>query len=94
MGYFDLADYPTCADSSYECNTRALGTISPDGKTLFFIGDANLIDLTMARLLLAFMPVFFLFFGDRTTMNALNPARRAGVGNNRLRFNISSLRSG
>ena len=27
MGYFDLADYPTCADSSYECNTRALGTV-------------------------------------------------------------------
>ncbi len=43
LGYFDLADYPTCSNSDYGCNTRALGTISPDGKTLFFIGDANLI---------------------------------------------------
>ncbi|WP_166454932.1 PD40 domain-containing protein [Duganella aquatilis] len=43
LGYFELADYPTCAVSSYECDTRALGTISPDGKTLFFLGDARLI---------------------------------------------------
>ncbi|WP_296944523.1 hypothetical protein [uncultured Massilia sp.] len=43
LGYFDLADYPTCNVSAYECNTRALGTISPDGKTLFFVGDAKLV---------------------------------------------------
>lgn len=43
LGYFDLNDYPTCSNSSYGCNSRALGTISPDGKTLFFIGDKNLI---------------------------------------------------
>lgn len=43
LGYFDLPDYPTCHKNYYECETRALGTISPDGKTLFFIGDANLV---------------------------------------------------
>lgn len=43
LGYFDLADYPTCRSSAYECNTRALGAISPDGKTLFFVGDASLV---------------------------------------------------
>ncbi|GAB2843607.1 hypothetical protein GCM10027277_08950 [Pseudoduganella ginsengisoli] len=43
LGYFDLADYPTCNDDRYECNTRALGTISPDGKTLFFVGDTKLV---------------------------------------------------
>ena len=43
MGSFDLPDYPTCRTDAYECNTRALGTISPDGKTLFFIGSARLV---------------------------------------------------
>ncbi|MYN41611.1 hypothetical protein GTP55_19800 [Duganella sp. FT109W] len=43
LGYFELADYPTCTANTYECDTRALGTISPDGKTLFFLGDARLI---------------------------------------------------
>ena len=43
LGSFDLQDYPTCSTSAYECNTRALGTISPDGKTLFFIGDTHLL---------------------------------------------------
>lgn len=43
LGYFDISDYPTCSNSSYGCDTRPLGTISPDGKTLFFIGDKNLI---------------------------------------------------
>lgn len=43
LGYFELTDYPTCTTSAYECNTRALGTISPDGSTLFFIGDTNLV---------------------------------------------------
>lgn len=43
LGYFDLADYPTCRSGAYGCDTRALGAISPDGKTLFFIGDAKLV---------------------------------------------------
>jgi hypothetical protein len=43
LGSFDLADYPTCHNGSYGCNTRALGAISPDGKTLFFVGDAKLV---------------------------------------------------
>jgi len=43
LGYFDINDYPTCRTDAYECNTRALGTISPDGKTLFFLGNANLV---------------------------------------------------
>lgn len=58
LGYFELAAYPTCQDSGPDCNTRALGTISPDGKTLFFVGDARLLvvpvpaTLTPARLLM------------------------------------------
>lgn len=43
LGYFDFDDYPTCVSSTYGCNTRALGTISPDGKTLFYIGDKKLV---------------------------------------------------
>ncbi|MRW91310.1 hypothetical protein GJ699_15055 [Duganella sp. FT80W] len=43
LGYFELADYPTCNTSDYGCDTRALGTISPDGKTLFFVGDTRLV---------------------------------------------------
>ena len=42
LGYFTLADYPSCKNSQ-ACNTRPQGTISPDGKTLFFIGDVNLV---------------------------------------------------
>lgn len=43
LGSFDLQDFPTCNTNAYECNTRALGTITPDGKTLLFLGDANLL---------------------------------------------------
>lgn len=43
LGQFDLPDYPTCRVSAYECDTRALGAISPDGATLFFIGDKKLV---------------------------------------------------
>lgn len=43
LGYFELADYPTCRSFSYDCDTRALGAISPDGKTLFFLGDSKLV---------------------------------------------------
>jgi len=43
LGQFDLADFPTCRVIASSCTMRALGTISPDGKTLFLIGDANLV---------------------------------------------------
>lgn len=43
IGSFDLSDYPTCRTSDYNCNLRARTTISPDGNTLFFVGDANLV---------------------------------------------------
>lgn len=43
LGYFTVPDYPTCSIDIYYCNTRPLGTISPDGKTLFFIGDVNMV---------------------------------------------------
>jgi WD40 repeat protein len=43
LGSFELQDYPTCNVSAYECDTRALGAISPDGKTLFFLGDTRLV---------------------------------------------------
>lgn len=50
LGYFELQDYPTCTTSAYECDTRALGAISPDGKTLFFLGDARLIAVPIPAL--------------------------------------------
>jgi WD40 repeat protein len=43
LGSFDLQDYPTCKTSDYGCDTRALGTISPDGKTLFLLGDSAML---------------------------------------------------
>jgi WD40 repeat protein len=44
LGYFTIPDFPTCSNvNDYYCDTRPLGTISPDGKTLFFVGDANLV---------------------------------------------------
>ena len=43
LGYFELAHFPTCQDVAPSCNMRAIGTITPDGKTLFFIGDVNLV---------------------------------------------------
>lgn len=53
LGYFDLPDYPTCRVSAYECDTRALGTISPDGATLFFIGDKKLVVAPVPALTMA-----------------------------------------
>lgn len=50
LGFFELQDYPTCTSSAYGCETRALGTISPDGKTLFFLGDAGLISAPIPAL--------------------------------------------
>lgn len=55
LGYFELPDYPTCNDNSYGCNTRALGTISPDGKTLFIVGDKNLLVVPVPSTLKATM---------------------------------------
>lgn len=58
LGTFDLTGYPTCTSKDSDCNTRALGAISPDGKTLFFIGDTRLVvasvpaTLTPPRLLM------------------------------------------
>lgn len=43
LGYFTLADTPSCAVSDYSCVDSLRGTISPDGKTLFFIGDTKLV---------------------------------------------------
>lgn len=43
LGSFELQDYPTCSTSDYTCNTRSQGTISPDGKTLFFLGEIRLV---------------------------------------------------
>ncbi|RFP14928.1 MULTISPECIES: hypothetical protein [unclassified Duganella] len=42
LGYFDLDDAPTCNGDTY-CAPWPLGTISPDGKTLFFIGETKLV---------------------------------------------------
>lgn len=42
LGYFDIDDYPSCPPAS--CRVPyPLSTISPDGKTLFYIGDKNLV---------------------------------------------------
>jgi hypothetical protein len=43
VGQFDLAHYPTCRSGAYECSVRARTAISPDGGTLFFLGDAHLV---------------------------------------------------
>lgn len=53
LGYFELADFPTCSISAYECDTRAQGAISPDGKTLFFIGDSKLVVAPIPALTMA-----------------------------------------
>jgi DNA-binding beta-propeller fold protein YncE len=45
LGYFTLADYPSCNTDLFDsnCTPSLRGTISPDGKTLFFIGDTKLV---------------------------------------------------
>lgn len=43
VGQFDLQHFPTCTISDYSCNLRPRVAISPDGSTLFFLGDANLV---------------------------------------------------
>jgi hypothetical protein len=47
LGYFTLADSPACNTGDYSnpfsCSPVLRATISPDGKTLFFIGDTKLV---------------------------------------------------
>lgn len=43
VGEIDVAHYPTCRSGTYECSVRARTAISPDGRTLFFVGDAHLV---------------------------------------------------
>ncbi len=43
LGYFTLADRPSCSPIDYNCVESLRATVSPDGKTLFFIGDAKLV---------------------------------------------------
>jgi hypothetical protein len=43
LGYFDIADYPGCHTEDAACNARPLVTMSPDGKTLFFLGTTHLV---------------------------------------------------
>lgn len=43
VGHFELPDNPTCRTGAYECNIRARAAISPDGATLFFLGDQKLV---------------------------------------------------
>ncbi|UTY60480.1 hypothetical protein [Massilia sp. erpn] len=42
LGYIDLPDAPTCNGDQY-CSPWPLSTISPDGKTLFFVGEKNML---------------------------------------------------
>ncbi len=42
LGYFPLADYPTCLRAA-DCNIRPSSTLSADGGTLFYGGRENLI---------------------------------------------------
>ena len=43
LGYFDIAGYPTCRSTAYECVRRSQGVVSPDGKTLFLSGSKNMV---------------------------------------------------
>ncbi|MBA5688632.1 hypothetical protein [Rugamonas apoptosis] len=49
LGYIDVADAPTCNDNY--CSAWPLGDISPDGQTLFFVGEANLLVVPVPRAL-------------------------------------------
>lgn len=42
LGYFTIADYPTCRDAQ-QCSLRPRTVLAPDGNTLFFAGDAKLV---------------------------------------------------
>lgn len=43
VGSIELQDEPTCLTDDYHCNTRARSAISPDGGTLFYLGDRYLV---------------------------------------------------
>ena len=44
LGYFDIDDYPTCHNGNiFTCKMYAISTTSPDGKTLFFLGNEKLV---------------------------------------------------
>jgi hypothetical protein len=43
LGYFDIADYPSCLPDAITCYSNGASAISLDGKTLFFAGDKNFI---------------------------------------------------
>ena len=49
LGYVDFADAPTCNDNS--CGAWPLATISPDGKTLFIVGEKKLVVLPITATL-------------------------------------------
>lgn len=42
VGYFEIDDYPICRTQS-GCDLQTRGTISPDGRTLFFAGQDRLV---------------------------------------------------
>lgn len=51
LGYFDVADSPTsCMQGDY-CDPRISTVISPDGKTLFFAGNKNLLVIPVPAVL-------------------------------------------
>ena len=43
LGYFEVPDATSCRGTTYDCTGYAIGAISPDGKTLFFVGDEKLV---------------------------------------------------
>jgi len=42
LGYFTIADYPTCRNAQ-QCSIRPRAVLAADGNTLFFAGDARLV---------------------------------------------------
>lgn len=51
LGYFDITDSPTsCMQGDY-CDPRMSTVISPDGKTLFFAGNKNLLVIPVPAIL-------------------------------------------
>ena len=42
LGYFTIADYPTCRNAQ-QCSLRPRAVLAPDNNSLFFAGDAKLV---------------------------------------------------
>jgi hypothetical protein len=40
LGFFDVADYPSCHTTDLSCNMRTQVIIAPDGQTLFMASNA------------------------------------------------------